>query len=272
VLHVACAFAAWRAHSRHEHVCGWEVSFSCYRSRGKLQEATFSALTHFAFRACLLDLTSSAAIPLAAVPTTVAPMTIASDSPPKWRGKEFLKLLPNADCDAPLMQTAPKTIPTALVANLPWLLRRCASFVSPATLGLCDNAVLLTKDPEPGFADHTYVTVADALLVGAALRQKTASQVLHQMLYGGVGDARGWQKVLNRLVKVSEPLQKIGRKSESYYSARSIDERLRASFIMDGKPYPKILTAVQQAALDAAALPETPGTLRYALTKGKSTE
>ena len=92
------------------------------------------------------------------------------------------------------------------------------------------------------------------------------------MLYGGVGDARGWQKVLIRLVKVSEPLQKIGRKSESYYSARSIDERLRASFIMNGKSYPKILTAVQQAALDAAALPETPGTLRYVLTKGKSTE
>ena len=165
-----------------------------------------------------------------------------------------------------------KQFPTALVANLPWLHRRCASFVSPATLGLCDNAVLLTKDPEPGFADHTYVTVADALLVGAALRQKPASQVLHQMLYGGVGDDRGWRKVLNRLVKVSEPLQKIGRKSESYYSARSIDERLRASFIMNGKSYPKILTAVQQAALDAAALPETPGTLRYALTKGKSTE
>ena len=164
-----------------------------------------------------------------------------------------------------------KQFPTAHVANLAWLHRRCASFASPATLELCDNAVLLTKDPEPGFADHTYVTVADALLVGAALRQKTASQVLHQMLYGGVGDARGWQKVLNRLVKVSEPLQKIGRKSESYYSARSIDERLRASFIMDGKPYPKILTAVQQAALDAAAVPETPGTLRYALTKGKST-
>ena len=165
-----------------------------------------------------------------------------------------------------------KQFPTAHVANLAWLHRRCASFASPATLELCDNAVLLTKDPEPGFADHTYVTVADALLVGAALRQKTASQVLHQMLYGGVGDARGWQKVLNRLVKVSEPLQKIGRKSESYYSARSIDERLRASFIMDGKPYPKILTAVQQAALDAAALPDSPGTLRYVLTKGKSTE
>jgi hypothetical protein len=41
---------------------------------------------------------------------------------------------------------------------------------------------------------------------------------------------------------------------------------------MDGKSYPKILTAVQQATLDAAALPETPGTLRYALTKDKSTE
>ena len=165
-----------------------------------------------------------------------------------------------------------KQFHTALVANLPWLHRRCASFVSPATLGLCDNAVLLTKDPEPGFADHTYVTVADALLVGAALRQKPASQALHQMLYGGVGDAKGWSKVLNRLLKVSEPLQKIGRKSESYYSARSIDERLRASFIMNGKSYPKILTAVQQAALDAAALPETPGTLRYVLSKGKSTE
>ena len=76
--------------------------------------------------------------------------------------------------------------------------------------------------------------------------------------YGGVGDARGWRKVEKRLQSVLEPLQKIGRKSESYYSACSIDEHLRASFIMDGKPYPKILTAVQQAALDAAALPETP--------------
>ena len=147
---MASAFGAWRAHSRHEHVCGWEVSFSCYRSRGKLQEATFSALTHFAFRACLLDLTSSAAIPLVTVPTTVAPMTIASDSPPKWRGKEFLKLLPNADCDASLMQTAPKTIPHCPRSQPPLASSSLCIFCQPGDPGTLRQRGPSDKRPRAG--------------------------------------------------------------------------------------------------------------------------
>lgn len=233
----------------------------------------FSALTHFAFRTSLLGLTSSAAIPHAPVPTAVAPMNVSSDTTPKWRGKEFLKLLPNADCDASLMQTAPKTIPHCprsqpCVASPPLCI-----LCQPGDPGTLRQRGPSDKRPRAGLCGSHVCHCRRRAPCGSCTASKNS-------LAGAAPDAIWRCRRRERLAQGREaPPERVGATTEDRQEERVALFRMqhrrapaRESFIMDGKSYPKILTAVQQATLDAAALPETPGTLRYALTKGKSTE
>ena len=121
--------------------------------------------------------------------------------------------------------------------------------------------------PDEGFAQQIDVTVGVALVIEWAARKKaknTAVRVLQQLISGEVGSAKDWEKTRARMNKVTPNIRKeIGKKSESWFSAESVQARLSSPFrLSQGVHYPRILTLKQQA----KSAPNTlPGELQHPL-------
>jgi hypothetical protein len=121
---------------------------------------------------------------------------------------------------------------------------------------VCEKTRLLTGAPEEGFIGRKHVTLAVTLMIDwAAATNLIASQVLHMLLTGSVGDKDSWTKVRSRLSKIKKGLSGYSSKRESFYSSVSLDQRLGSPFwLPPATSYPDIKTHAQQAKADAASL------------------
>ena len=131
----------------------------------------------------------------------------------------------------------------------------------------CGNMEALEYFPDEGFAQQIDVTVGVALVIEWAARKKaknTAVRVLQQLISGEVGSAKDWEKTRARMNKVTPNIRKeIGKKSESWFSAESVQARLSSPFrLSQGVHYPRILTLKQQ---EKSAPNTLPGELQHPL-------
>ena len=132
----------------------------------------------------------------------------------------------------------------------------CCSWdrATPGMLALYEKTKLLTALPTRGFAPHTTVTVADAILLeSAALTNGVAVAVLQQCIAGTAGTQEDLNRVRNRLAKIKRGLHKESRLSKKEFSPESVAERLASPFFLaPGTVYLPILTVAEQAKTSAA--------------------
>ena len=96
-----------------------------------------------------------------------------------------------------------------------------------------EQTQLLSEAPVEGFVPQIDVTVAVALLIDRAAETKViASQVLHMLLTGRVGDKSSWVPVRNRIAKILKGLSKYSAKSPVLFSPQSAQQRLGSAFYL----------------------------------------
>ena len=117
-----------------------------------------------------------------------------------------------------------------------------------------EQTQLLSEAPVEGFVPQIDVTVAVALLIDRAAETKViASQVLHMLLTGRVGDKSSWVPVRNRIAKILKGLSKYSAKSPVLFSPQSAQQRLGSAFYLPSAiSYSDILTHHQQKQAEAS--------------------
>jgi hypothetical protein len=111
-----------------------------------------------------------------------------------------------------------------------------------------------------GFVPQINVTVAVALLIDrAAATKMIASQVLHMLLTGRVGDKIACSKVKNRLAKIQNGLAKYAAQSQSKFSPPSVEQRLGSAFYLPpATAYADIRTKRQQTQAEDSGTRDSP--------------
>ena len=140
--------------------------------------------------------------------------------------------------------------------KVPWLLKASLRLGSSFERSVCEKTRQLTGAPQDSFIGQIHVTLAVTLMIDwAAATNLIASQVLHMLLTGSVGDKDSWTNVRSRLSRIKKILSGYSSKRESFYSSVGLNQRLGSPFwLPPATPYPDIKAHAQQAKADAASL------------------
>ena len=147
-----------------------------------------------------------------------------------------------------------------------WWLRVAWELVDPYVRAICEKTKGLEEYPGDGFAVQIDVTVAVALLVEWAARDKkqsTAMRVLYQLITGEEGCTEGFAAVRRRIPRVTANFRKEITQAQKMYTPESIQARLASPFTLpQNASYPPIVT-VRKAKKSASHT--HPGELQHLL-------